>query len=81
MARRYHELMVKRYRPPNYDIFMLLMLLLIPLTWPIFAVPWLMARPGIRTWTDQLPEWVEIVVVLGVLYLNYQLVEHLRHLW
>ncbi|WP_291138888.1 hypothetical protein [Hydrogenophaga sp.] len=60
---------------------MFLMLMLIPLSWPIFAVPWLMARPSVRPLTDQLPEWVELVAVLVTLFLNYQLVEWLRHHW
>ena len=73
--------MVKRYRRPGYEVAMLLLLLMLPLSWPVFVIPWLLKRMAVKAIADELPEWVETLLITLALILNFYLVDYAKHLW
>jgi|ThiBio_inoc_plan_1041526.scaffolds.fasta_scaffold03759_7 hypothetical protein len=73
--------MTGRYRPPGYGTVMILMIILLPLSWPIFAVSWLFGRKGIKEVMDRAPGWVEVAVTMVALVLNYHLIEYVKQFW
>ncbi len=73
--------MAKRYRPPGHGPAMFVYILLIPFTWPMFLVPWLLKRALGHERSKLLPDWQVTAIILIVMVANFIILERVRHLW